>query len=290
MTHPIVVGYDGSPASDLAVDWAAATAAGRGVPLMVLVAWNMPPVNYSGLAVANESGMMKELREESDLMAANAVTKALEAFPELVATAEVVVSPPAAALVEQSHGASMIVVGSHGRGGFKELLLGSVSRQVAAHADCPVVVVRHPVDDKAREVVVGVDGSKPALKALDFAYDYASRGGLRLHVLHTWEVPPIGAITGVPTFSPPELLQDIKGNEMRVTAEALAGHSDRYPDVAVVQDVVRGTPVQTLAEMSDRAALVVVGSRGRGGFLGLLLGSVSHGVLHHAHCPVAVVH
>lgn len=290
MTHPIVVGYDGSPVSDLAVDWAVRAAADRGVALRVVLAWNMPPINYSGLGVADEAGIMSELRGESDALAAKVVARARELAPDLDVTAEIVVSPPAAALVEKSHTAAMVVVGSRGRGGFQELLLGSVSRQVAAHADCPVVVVRHPVDEGAREVVVGVDGSKPALKALDFAYDYASRSGLRLRVVHTWEVPPIGAITGVPTFSPPELLQDIKGNEMRVTAEALAGHSDRYPDVTVVQDVVRGTPVQTLADMSDRSALVVVGSRGRGGFLGLLLGSVSHGVLHHAHCPVAVVH
>lgn len=290
MTHPIVVGYDGSPTSDLALDWAARTAADRGVTLQVVIAWAMPPVNFSGLGVADETSLMKELRQESDQLAETAVLRVMEAFPGLTVTSQIVVGTPAAALVEHSHEAAMVVVGSRGRGGFSELLLGSVSRQVAAHAGCPVVVVRHPVDEGAREVVVGVDGSKPALKALDFAYDYASRGGLRLRVVHTWEVPPIGAITGVPTFSPPELLQDIKGNEMRITAEALAGHSDRYPDVTVVQDVVRGTPVQTLAEMSDRAALVVVGSRGRGGFLGLLLGSVSHGVLHHAHCPVAVVH
>lgn len=290
MTHPIVVGYDGSPASDLALEWAAKAAHDRHLPLRVLVTWTMPPVNLSGLGVANESGLMEGLRSEAAGMAKNAIARAQEVSPDLEVTGEVAVSPPAAALVERSHDAGMIVVGSHGQGGFVGLLLGSVSRQVAAHANCPVVVVRKPGNPDAREVVVGVDGSKPALKALDFAYDYASRRGLRLRVVHTWEVPPIGAITGVPTFSPPELLQDIKGNEMRVTAEALAGHSDRYPDVRVEQEVVRGTPVQTLAELSQHAALVVVGSRGRGGFLGLLLGSVSHGVLHHAHCPVAVVH
>ena len=215
---------------------------------------------------------MEELRVEAEGMVESAMAKAQAVSPELDVSGGVAVSPAAAVLVEQSHDAGMVVVGSHGRGGFAGLLLGSVSRQVAAHADCPVVVVREVANPKAREVVVGVDGSKPAIKALDFAYDYASRRGLRLRVVHTWEVPPIGAITGVPTFSPPELLQDIKGNEMRVTAETLAGHSDRYPDVTVEQEVVRGTPVQTLADMSQHADLVVVGSRGRGGFLGLLLG------------------
>ena len=290
MTRPIVVGYDGSPASDVALDWAAQAAQDRHLPLRILVAWTMPPVNLSGLGVADESGLMEELRVEAKNTAKAAAERVRAISADIELHGDIAVSPPAAVLVEQSHDAEMVVVGSHGRGGFTGLLLGSVSRQVAAHASSPVVVVRTPADPAAREVIVGVDGSKQAVKALDFAYDYASRRGLRLRVVHTWEVPPIGAITGVPTFSPPELLQDIKGNEMRITAEVLAGHADRYPDVAVVQEVLRGTPVQTLAEMSERAALVVVGARGRGGFLGLLLGSVSHGVLHHAHCPVAVVH
>lgn len=290
MTHPIVVGYDGSSASDLALDWAAQAAHDRHLPLRVLVAWSWPPVNLSGLGVAQENGLIEELRAEAETTVKGAVVRARAVSPDLDVTGGVAVSPPAAVLVEQSHDAEMVVLGSHGRGGFTGLLLGSVSRQVAAHADCPVVVVREAADPDAREVIVGVDGSKQAVKALDFAYDYASRRGLRLRVVHTWEVPPIGAITGVPTFSPPELLHDIKGNEMRITAEVLAGHADRYPDVTVEQEIRRGTPVQTLGDMSQRAALVVVGSRGRGGFLGLLLGSVSHGVLHHAHCPVAVVH
>ena len=291
MSKPIVVGYDGSPASDRAVEWAAKAAQERGLSMKILVAWAMPPGAFGEGAGAGVSGqLMEEMRSEADAMLEHALRTTQPLTPDVDVTGEVVVSTPAAALVERSHGASMIVVGSHGRGGFAGLLLGSVSRQVAAHATCPVIVVRRPADPDAREVIVGVDGSKEALKALDFAFDQASRAGLRLRVVHTWDVPPIGTITGVPTFSPPELLQDIKGNEMRITAEALAGHRDRYPDVRVEQEVLRGTPVKVLTDMSERSALVVVGSRGRGGFLGLLLGSVSHGVLHHAHCPVAVVH
>jgi nucleotide-binding universal stress UspA family protein len=234
--------------------------------------------------------LVEELRSDADVALERGLSAAAALNPDLTVTGEVMVNPPAAGLVEQSHHASMLVLGSHGYGGFTGLLLGSVSRQVATHAGCPTVVVKHPADPDAREVIVGVDGSKPALKALDFAYDHASRRGLRLRVVHTWEVPPIGAITGVPTFSPPELLADIKGNEMRTTAEVLAGHSEQYPDVKVVQDVQRGSPVQALADLSEHSSLLVVGSRGRGGFLGLLLGSVSHGVLHHAKCPVAVIH
>ncbi|MFN8126409.1 MAG: universal stress protein [Candidatus Nanopelagicales bacterium] len=291
MSQPIVVGYDGSPASDLALEWAAQAAADRGLPLKIVVAWNLPAVNFgAGAGTTYESALVDEMRADADVAVEKALTAAHAVSPDLVVSGEVMVNPPAAALVEQSHHASMMVLGSHGHGGFTGLLLGSVSRQVATHSSCPAVVVKPSGDPEAREVVVGVDGSKPALKALDFAFDHASRRGLKLRVVHTWEVPPIGAITGVPTFSPPELLADIKGNEMRTTAEVLAGHRDRYPDVRVVQDVQRGSPVQVLTDLSEHSALVVVGSRGRGGFVGLLLGSVSHGVVHHARCPVAVVH
>jgi nucleotide-binding universal stress UspA family protein len=180
-------------------------------------------------------------------------------------------------------------VGSRGHGTFAGLLLGSVSRQVATHAKCSSVIVRPAADPQSRDIVVGVDGSQPSLHALDFAFDEADRRGMRLRVLHTWDVPPVGAITGVPTFSPPEFIRDLKNSEARLISEALAGHGDRYPDVEVSEELEQGGPVQVLTEASEHAAMVVVGSRGRGGFLGLLLGSVSHGIAHHAHCSVAVI-
>jgi nucleotide-binding universal stress UspA family protein len=291
MSRPVVVGYDGSPASQLALEWAASAASQRGLPLEVLVAWTLPPTSLaSGSGAVYESELLDDMRSSSDIALERAMTEAQSYDPDLVVKGEVLVSPPAAALVEHSKSASMVVLGSHGRGGFAGLLLGSVSRQVATHAKCPAVVVRTPADSTSNEVVVGVDGSPPAVLALDWAFDHASRRGHSLHVVHTWEVPPIGAITGVPTFSPPELLEDIRSSEMRTTAEVLAGHRDHYPDVEVKQSVERGSPVQVLVAASEHAALVVVGSRGRGGFAGLLLGSVSHGVVHHAKSPVAVVH
>lgn len=291
MSKPIVVGYDGSSVSELALEWAARAAAERNLQLEILVAWSMPPANVgSGMGVAYESQLVEEMRSVSDRSLEEALSHARAISPDVDVRGEVLVSPPAASLVEHSKSASLIVLGSHGRGGFKGLLLGSVSREVATHGQCPVVIVRPAADPEAQEIVVGVDGSEPALAALDWAFDEASRRGLSLRVIHTWEVPPIGAITGVPTFSPPELLEDIRSSEMRSTAEAIAGHRERYPDVTVTQDVERGSPVHILCAASEHAAMVVVGSRGRGGFVGLLLGSVSHGIIHHAKCPVAVVH
>lgn len=291
MSTPVVLGYDQSAISDLALEWAVAAASDRGVPLEIVVCWQAPAVTVgSGMGVSIETDVIDELRAEADQLLAGAVEKASGMAPDLTIHGEVMVSGPAAALVEKSKGAALVVVGSHGRGGFKGLLLGSVSRQVATHAKCPVAVIREPAKAGAKELVVGIDGSAPAMKALDFAFDYASRRHLRLHVLHAWEVPPIGAITSTPTITPQELLTDLKGAEARATAEVLAGHRDNYPDVSVEQDVVHGSAVAELAKASQDAALVVVGSRGRGGFLGLLLGSVSHGVVHHAKSPVVVVH
>lgn len=291
MSSPIVVGYDGSPASDEALDWAAGAAALRGLALDVVVAWSMPALNFGmGSATpAQETDLLGELRSEADQVWDKARARVRAEHPDVRVSGEVVVSSPAAVLVDRSRLADLVVVGSYGRTGWSKLLLGSVSRQVASHSKRPTVIVRPPADPGAREIVVGVDGSAAALKALDWAIDEASRRGFSLRVIHTWEVPPVGTLTGVPTFALPEVMDDIKGQEMRATAEVLAGHRERYPDVTVRQSVERGSPVTALVDASEHAAMVVVGSRGRGGFVGLLLGSVSHGVVNQAKCPVAVV-
>lgn len=291
MPKPIVVGYDGSEEANIALDWAAVEASGRGLPLYVVAAWTLPPVEIGiSTGTAYDSQLLRALGDDAQHIVEAGVARALEAAPNIVADGEVCAVPPAAALVERSKTAAAVVVGSRGRGGFTGLLLGSVSRQVAAHAQCPAIIVRHAANPESRDIVVGVDGSPPSIRALELAFDEASRRAYSLRVLHTWEVPPIGAITGVPTFAPPELLKDLAGIEMRTTSEALAGFRDRYPDVSVRQDVQRGTPVRALVKASEDAMAIVVGSRGRGGFTGLLLGSVSHGVAQHAHCTVVVVH
>ncbi len=291
MSKPVVLGYDQSPISDLALEWAVQAAVLRGLPLEIMVCWQAPSATLgTGMGLALETDVIEELASEAESVLAAGIEKAQGMAPELTVRGEVAVSGPASALVERSKQASMVVVGSHGRGGFAGLLLGSVSRQVSTHGKCPVAVIREPAKAGSKEVVVGVDGSESALKALDFAFDLASRRHMRLLVLHAWEVPPIGAITATPTITPQELLTDLKGAETRATSEVLAGHRDNYPDVRVIEEVVHGSAVRELAKASEDAAVVVVGSRGRGGFVGLLLGSVSHGVVHHAKSPVVVVH
>ena len=171
--------------------------------------------------------------------------------------------------------------------------MGSVSVQVAAHAHCPVVVV-HALPTPAPEaapVVVGVDGSDSSTDAIAYAYEQASSRGVGLTVVHAWwlgwpdyvEITSASAVWAIDWRA-------VAQEEEAVVAESLAGWQEKYPDVTVRRHSVRQLPVEALVDESRKACLVVVGTRGRGGFAGLLLGSVSQGVMHRAHCPVAIVH
>ena len=291
VSGPVVLGLEESSVSDLALEWAVQAAQERAVPLELVVCWQEPAVSIGvGMGVPQDTDVVRALRSQSEYVLARGAEKVAGISPELTVRGEVVADAPAKALIEHSRAASLIVVGSHGRGGFSGLLLGSVSRQVATHASSPVAVIREPAPDSALEVVVGVDGSPEAMRALNFAFDFASRRRLSLRVMHAWEVPPIASFSASRTLSPLQVLSDIEGAEERATAEVLAGHAERYPDVHVAVDVVHGNPAAQLVGASATAAAVVVGSRGRGGFLGLALGSVSHTLLHHAQSPVIVVH
>jgi nucleotide-binding universal stress UspA family protein len=182
----------------------------------------------------------------------------------------------------------MVVLGDRGLGGFTGLLIGSVAVAVTAHAACPVVVVRGPESDLTaplpEPVVVGVDGSSTSEAALAFAFEEASLRRVPLVAVHVWRDLLLDA-----TLAPLLDWDAIESDERQVLAERLAGWSEKYPDVAVRRLVAYDRPARALVGESGRAQLVVVGSRGRGGLHGMLLGSVSQALLHHAHCPVAVV-
>lgn len=195
--------------------------------------------------------------------------------------------PAAAALVDRGKDADLLVVGSHGRGAVADFLLGGVSRQVATHARCPTIIVRAGGEPR---VVVGIDGSAQAGRALDFAFDEASRRGWPLRVVHAWDVAVIGFDVDSTTYPEGGILDDVEGAETRLGAQVLSGHVATYPDVEVEVRIVRGAAGRVLVDAGEDASLLVVGSRGRGGFTSLLLGSVSHKVIHHASCSVAVVH
>ena len=288
MRQTIVVGYDGSPASELAVQWAAVSARNHNVLLEVLTSWTPPATELSAAGgIAPDDETLAALEASARAVAVQGVAIANQIAQDVDVNPMVTVGTPAGALLDRSESARMLVVGTHGRSGLKQLILGSVSRQVATHANCPTVVVRPTQTPDANEITVGLDGSATSLRALNFAFNVASCRGHDLRIVVTW-VPPIDPITDVPSSDSDALAQEA-GAEMRVAAEELAGHRERYPDVTVTVSEHRGKASAALIAASENAALVVVGSRGLGGFRGLLLGSVSHAVVHDAKCPVAVV-
>lgn len=283
----VVVGYDGSDVCAVAVGFAVDEARMRGLTLEVMTAWDQPTVDLGmGAGAAIDPGMSEVVARQAAELAAEGAAATSDSGVEVTSTA--VMGPAGAALVERSRTADLLVLGSHGRHAVSDLLLGGVSRQVAAHSGCPVVVVRD--SPATRVVVVGIDGSAQAGRALDFAFDEASRRGWSLRVLHAWDVSVIGFDVDASTYPAGGIFDDVKDAEARLSAEVLAGHVGRYPDVEVHVCLRRGSPAQLLVEASREASLLVVGSRGRGGFASLLLGSVSHKVIHRSACSVAIVH
>lgn len=281
----IVVGVDGSEQSLQGLDWGLDEARRRHLPVEIVHAWMWPlygvPLGPPPYGPA-DSG----LRASAEAVLRDAARRAEKVAPGVRVGTSLSTGAPAPALVNASEDASLVVLGCRGLGGFAGLLLGSTSSQVAAHARCPVTVVRGQ-ERPAGPVVVGVDGSATGQLAVAAAFLEASLRGGELIAVHTWVRPvSTGPQDPLPlVFSEAEMQQA----EEAVLAESLAGWEERYPDVTVTERVVRDHPAHYLSEMSARAQLLVVGSRGRGGFPGLRLGSVSRAVLHHADSPVMVV-
>lgn len=279
---PVVVGLDGSAGSRLALDWAIDDASRRGRPLLLLSAWQFdtPEVGTSLLPSVSD-----ECRSVLDAGAAHVRSVA----PRIMVQTSVVHAHPTAALVEASRHADSVVVGSRGLGTTRELFIGSISMQLASYALCPVVVVRESASPRGEpgRVVVGVDGSDLSSDATGYAFEQAARRGVGLTVVHGWD--PSFYTSSVALSALEGSWNDLESGQLLLTSEAVAVWADKYPDVDVHSRVGPGRPADLLVDASVGAQLLVVGSRGRGGFAGLLLGSVSRSVLHRAECPVAVV-
>lgn len=279
----VVVGADGSETALRAVRWAAREAAARGRGLRIVLAYGgVDPSLVADAAIWRRyhEDVLDRARQE----AARATEAARGAVPELSVTEELVDGPAAPALLERA-GEDLLVVGARGEGGLGEPFAGSVASAVVAHAAGPVVVVRGDEPTAAQApVVVGVDGSPASTAAIDFAVEAADAARCPLIAVHTWWDALLG-----PELEPLLDWGAISADEHRVLAEQLAGRAATHPDVAVSTVVERSHPSQVLLEHARGARLLVVGSRGRGGFTGLLLGSVSRRMVHRAPCPVAVV-
>jgi nucleotide-binding universal stress UspA family protein len=281
----VVVGYDGSPQADLAVSWAAAEAALRGRGLTIVHAI-LPSVAAGSLGAGRAPS--PELIGQLETNAHDQLEALATTLRPLDVLTSVTIGGPSGVLLEASETADVVVVGSRGRGGFASLILGSVAAQVAAHAACPVVTIRKAPADDAREIVVGIDATPGSEAALAFAFDEASRHGWTLIAVHAWDIPAYDLLV-VPNGPVPVGLADVADEEVRMSAEVLAGFRDSYPDVEVQEHLVKGPPVSSILTASTNPAMIVVGTRGHGPTVGALLGSISNGVLHKATVPVAVV-
>jgi nucleotide-binding universal stress UspA family protein len=283
---PVVVGVDGSASATQAVRWAAREAGRRRAPLVLVHVWTAIPV--APLHVGSLVPYHDALVEQGDQWLEEAATAARDAAPGVVTSTQLVSGSAAGQLIDRSASAGLLVLGSRGLGGFAGLVVGSIAVALATHGHCPVVVVRGADPDTAPRqdgpVVVGVDGSPNSRAALDFAFEAAALRGAPLTAVHAWSDLPVITVW--------ELTTDwhlVQQNEAKALSQWLADGRALYPGVPVEQVVVREGPARILLEHARTAQLVVVGSRGRGGFRGLLLGSTSQALIHHAASPVAVV-
>ncbi|TDQ53402.1 universal stress protein [Actinorugispora endophytica] len=293
-TGAVVVGVDGSAGSARALDWAVTAALARGTGLRLVYALGLPLVTLP-LGGPVRMAPSQETSAAAAAMLAQALERVHAAAPGLPVTSEVSRVEAHHALLKAAEGASLVVVGSRGLGGVGSLFLGSVSFRVAAHARCPVVVVPPgegaPTVGRGR-VVVGVDGSEHASAALRFALAEAAHTRSEVVALHAWTAPPapvdpfvvVGADVGADRER-----QDARTRAW-VSEDVERARTPETREVPVRVEASEGHHARALLEAGADADLVVVGSRGRGGFAGLLLGSVSQAVLHHAPVPVAVVH
>jgi nucleotide-binding universal stress UspA family protein len=255
---PIVIGVHPDPARRMALAWAADEAARRGVPLRLVHAESMPTVGF-------------------------AVSFAEARQPQVQVSGLLAEGDPAWILREQSQEATAVVLGSSHLSRVREMFgSSSVAVPVMAHARCPLVVVPEPehATQQPAHFVVGVDGSAPSAAAVDFAFEEAALRGAALRALYVWQPGRLHWMFD----------EDAEQEEYRrVLSETVAGRGAAYPDVELHHELVSGHPVEVLTEASADALGLVVGIRGHGGFAGMLLGSVSQGVLHYARCPVIAV-
>ncbi|MFF0658538.1 universal stress protein [Micromonospora tulbaghiae] len=280
----ILVGYDGSADAAVALNWALDEAgrSGRPVRLAYVFEW-LTVTGWIGPGVAPGVWPDEAARQQVEELVRKAAADAAAERPGLTVHGEVFDGPPALVLQERSAEAGMLVLGSRGHGGFGGLLAGSTAVSVTAHAHCPVVVVRDGQAATSGPVVVGSDGSESALRALGFAVERAAQRDVPLRVLRAWEPP--GERWVPPDFDP----EQVAASERAAAEAELAPWRESFPDVPVEIEAVPGSASALLVEASRSAQLVVVGSRGRGGLRGMLLGSVSQQLIQHSHCPVAVV-
>lgn len=282
----IVVGIDGSDSSNRALQWAVKQAEAEHRPLtLVHTIHNVTPA-FMDAAIVDAGDARSMLDAAGKQVLEQARNKVAWAAPEVEVHEVFDLADPRGVLLKLSEAASMVVVGSRGRGPIRSLLLGSVSVALIRHARCPVVVIRpEHVGTVRNGVVVGVDASPESKPVLEFAYREASVRDLPLTVVHTlWDAR--SGTTGA--YLVAEVTADVDSQRLGL-AESMAGMAEKYPDVHVTTRVAKGVPERVLTGLSDRTDLIVVGAHQNSRLSQAIFGSVSVAVVEHASCPVAVV-
>ncbi|MGW6934226.1 universal stress protein [Lentzea sp. NPDC054927] len=278
----VVVGFDGSELAERAAFWGAEESSRCGSDLHVVHAVRAPlpePVFTPMSAPIPEFVTEETMRKAAEDHLAELATEIRQGWPDLQVTTNVRIGRAVDVLAEES--GDLLVLGSSGRTGIAEMVLGSTAAELVSIGGRPVVVTRTgPLDGR---VVVGIDGSETSTDAIEFAFAFAARHGRELLAVHAfndiaWAELPEGDV------------DHVRADLAKLLDEQLAPHVARHPEVHVAQEVAFNAPARALLQAADGAALVAVGSHGRGAVKRAILGSVSHAVLHHAPCPVAVVH
>jgi nucleotide-binding universal stress UspA family protein len=282
----VVVGVDGSAGSDAAVRWAAREAIMHKRQLTLVHAMAPPAMAWATAPIPAELVQRQEL--DARAVVDDAVRIAEDAVKDAVPTefeGQLFPSPPVPTLVDMSKDADMVVIGARGLGSVRRVLLGSVSTALIHHAHCPVAVIHHEVSAQSRAarapVLLGIDGSPASELATAIAFEEASSRGTGLVALHAWSDADMAHVPSMEWSA-------LQSAAEETLAERLAGWQERYPDVSVHRIVVYARPANQLLDRSESALLVVVGSHGRGGFAGMLLGSVSTAVAQAACSPVII--
>ena len=280
----IVVGIDESPAAKVAVQWAARDAELRKIPLTLVHAISPDVATWPNVRLP--AGLARWQRDRGRQLVDEAfklVDEASQHGGPAEVHSEVLASAAVPTLVELSKEAELVVTGCRGSARWPGQLLGSVSSGLVRYAHCPVAIVHDedPSHPGGAPVLVGIDGSSASELATAIAFDEASHRNVGLVALHAWSDADVSEWPGIDSPAAQSMAEE-------VLAERLAGWQEKYPDVPVSRAVVCDKPARQLVERSADAQLVVVGSRGRGGFAEMLLGSVGEAVAQMAQVPVIV--
>ena len=289
LNRPVMVGVDGSEASQAAAAWAAHEAALRRRPLLVAAVNVWPRVSAFPTTPGWDEKAYRIAEDAVAEVAALAAAAARDAEPKLEISTYVTPGSPVSRILELSERADLVVLGRRGSGGFGNLSLGSTALTVARHAEQSVALIPpnpRPPTDQARDIVVGIDGSERAQAALEFGFAESELRSAPLVPVRVWHHP----IYDVPAIDPPfpPLPEDFWSEQQRVLSESLAGWCQKYPDVAVHPKVFYGYTAHCLLNSAKAAEMLVVAPRGGGGFPALRFGSVAETVIQHATVPVVV--